>query len=294
MTIALATADAATLAADPDDDMTLLLAALHALDVDAQAVDWRATVDWGTYDLVVLRSPWNYSAHFAQFNRWLDQVNVVSRLLNDLDLLRWNMDKHYLVDLHSHGVPVVPTEFVSTAPELHAALGRLPNQRVVLKPTISAGSKDTGLFDNDDPAMLQLAQRIIDSGRTVMVQPEIASVSTSGEKALIFFDGEFSHAVHKGPILAPGGGLIGGVYQEVISAVTATTDELEVGRAAIGVAQNRKGGTHEPPLYARIDLADADGQPTVLEAEMVEPSCFLRFAADAPARFAQAISHRWG
>lgn len=295
MTIALATADAATLSADPDDDMPLLIDALYRAGVEAVATDWRSEQDWGAFDLVVLRSPWNYAAYFGEFQQWLDHVHTHSRLLNTRELLHWNLNKRYMADLEAGGVPIVPTQFVSEVPHLHKALADLGARRVVIKPSVSAGSKDTGLFDVEDPAAVELGSAILRSGRTVMVQPEIPSISTSGEKALIYFDGTFSHAVHKGPILNPGGGLIGGAYQEVITSTQATPAEIKVGETVLQVASEvNTDASRQPPLYARIDLADGNGKAMVLEAEMVEPSCFLRFDEGAAARFAAAISRRCG
>lgn len=290
MTIALVTADADTLVADPDVDMPVLIEALSDVGVSAEAIDWRSETDWSRFDLVVLRSPWNYSDHYRQFLDWLAHVDQQSHLLNPIDLLRWNLDKRYLADLHSYGVPTVPTAFARTLPEVRSATAEVQTSRLVIKPAVSAGSKDTGLYDVNDEAALSLAARIIDSGRTVMVQPEIESVSTKGEKALIFFAGEFSHAVSKGPLLNPGGGLLGGFYQEVIAASAATDEELDVGRAALDVASEQT--SHSVPLYARIDIADDNGQPRVLEAELLEPSCFLSYDAESPRRFAEAIRVR--
>ena len=78
---------------------------------------------------------------------------------------------------------------------------------MVVKPTVSAGSKNTGLFRRGDPAARALADEILGLGKTVMVQPAIASVAAVGETAMLYFDGQFSHSVTKGPLLAEGGGL---------------------------------------------------------------------------------------
>jgi hypothetical protein len=290
VTIALVTADEQTLAADPDPDMPTLIAALADRGASAMAIDWRTETTWSEFELVVLRSPWNYAAHFSEFQRWLDLVSTRSTLLNPVDLVRWNLDKRYLADFSAAGVPTVTTTFVTDVDALHHALGTLGGDRVVIKPSVSAGSKDTGLYESDDPQALALGTRILASGRTVMVQPELPEVSEHGETALIFFGGEFSHAVHKGPILQPGGGLIGGRYQEVITAVEAHVAQRDLGSAAINLVRSLHPGVDgRPPAYARIDIAEDAGQHVILEAELVEPNCFLGFDQSAPDRFAATL-----
>ncbi len=47
----------------------------------------------------------------------------------------------------------------------------------------------------------------------------------------------------------------------------------------------------EPLLYARVDLIDdTQGNPVVLELELVEPSVFLVTCPSAATRFAEAIA----
>ena len=41
---------------------------------------------------------------------------------------------------------------------------------------------------------------------SMMVQPYLASVETGGERSLIYFNGEFSHAVRRSPVLVKDAG----------------------------------------------------------------------------------------
>ena len=57
--IALITADAAL---PLDEDMPPLVAALRTLGVEVATPAWDdATVDWGSYDIALLRSTWDYA-----------------------------------------------------------------------------------------------------------------------------------------------------------------------------------------------------------------------------------------
>ena len=119
---------------------------------------------------------------------------------------------------------------------------------------------------------------------------QFARVEQRGESALMFFDGSFSHAIRKGPLLRAGGGDVTGLFAtEDISARRASADELVVGaRAVVAIP----GGA---PLYARVDLIESDnGTPQILELELTEPSLFFAQGVGSAERFAAAVCRRLG
>lgn len=284
-----------------DTDLPFLVNGLTASGFLPRVAVWNdREVDWSGFDLVLIRSPWDYTENPPAFLDWLDRVAAVTHVLNAPGLIRWNIDKVYLRDLAAAAadLPIVPTAFCTTMDEVRRAVAAHKAKRVVIKPSVSAGSQDTGLFEPGDGGALALAEHILAIGKTAMVQPAIASVQDRGERALLFFDGRFSHAVSKGPLLAVGGGLRGGSYVEDIASVTAAPAERAVGERLIAVAQKLLLARGLPafdalPLYARIDVVD-DGEagPLVLEAELFEPSLFIDSDPDAVGRFVDAVSRR--
>ena len=188
---------------DPDDQ--LLIEPLRDSGVDAVAAVWDDPgVDWSAFHLVVIRSTWDYPARRAEFLNWTRRA---SRLVNPADVVEWNTDKRYLRDLASAGVPVVPTTWVAP----YDAVVLPPRGRHVVKPAVGAGSVDAGAFSMHDAHEQALAHehasRLLAAGQTVMVQPYLHSIDEVGETALMFIDGEFSHAVRKQPMLAEDRGL---------------------------------------------------------------------------------------
>lgn len=297
--IALVTADPES-SGEVDGDLPLLAAALASIGIVVATPDWRdEDVDWTAFDLAVLRSTWDYSLFPGEFRQWLADVSAATRVLNCPQVIGWNLNKEYMVGLHRQGIATVPTELATTANEVAARLADVKAQAVVVKPTVSAGSRDTGLFTRGDPAAQQLGETIIAMGKSALIQPAIPSVATEGELALILIDGVRSHAVTKGPLLAHGGGLIGGQYSEVISAVEPTAEQWDLAEAtaaaAVAAIGNRACCIEQSLLYARIDIvAGQDGQPLVLEAELFEPSLFVETAAGSADRFAAAVQRRLG
>ncbi len=264
---------------DGDADDAGLTAAL-----DAQFVIWDdPAVDWSRYDGVVVRSVWDYAGRREEFLAWARMIGP--RLINPPELIAWNTDKRYLDDLAAAGIPVVPTSFV--APGGPVVLG---SEDCVVKPTVSAGSKDTARFAaGEHERALELVERIHASGRTAMVQPYIPSVDERGETALLYFGGRFSHAIHKGPLLRPGEAPAEGLFAlEEIHPRTPTPAERALADRVVGYVSERDGSA---PVYARVDLVeDPSGAPIVLELELTEPSLFLAHGGhQATAAFVAAV-----
>lgn len=279
---------------DADREIGLLAAALRARGVRADVVDWQEpAVDWGGYDLAILKSPWGYHLHPAAFATWLTAVEKLTRVLNPPDVVRWNLDKTYLAALAQSGVAVCPSFFASTDEQVRSAIAACGAPHVVIKPTVSAASADTGLFAADDPAALALGATILGSGKTVLVQPALESVAAAGERSQVFCAGRLVHAVRKGPLLALGGGLLAGdEYAETITAEPAPPDEQQLAHDALAAAADLLPEAHDL-LYARVDVArDAEDRPVLMELELFEPSWFLDLAPGAEHLFADAVVAR--
>jgi glutathione synthase/RimK-type ligase-like ATP-grasp enzyme len=240
--------------------------------------------DWDAYDLVVIRSTWDYQARREDFVAWAQARG--DRLVNPPEIVVWNTDKAYMRELAAAGLPVVVTDLVAPGAPFTPPAG---DGEYVVKPTVSAGSRDTARFTAQEAdRAAALVADIHASGRTAMVQPYVASVDARGETATLFFDGAYSHAIHKGPLLRPGAEPTQEVFAaEEILPRAATAAERDVAGRAVAWATERFGVA---PAYARVDLVeDATGAPVVLELELTEPSLFFAHGDGAVERFARAV-----
>ena len=287
-----------------DEDMPPLRAALEARGAEVATPEWDdASVDWSAFDVAVLRSTWDYMNRLAEFLSWVDRCGGCTRLLNPPALVRWNTDKHYLLDLARAGVPVVPTRFVEPGEPVgeavtaflaggNAALSAgepCAFGEFVVKPAVGVGSRDAARFRRDDPARAAAhVARLLEAGRAALLQPYLPRVDEVGETALMHFDGRFSHAIRKAALLRPDGPLVAGLFApEKITPRVPGPDELAVAAAACAAVAALR------PLYTRVDLIrDVAGRPVVLELEMTEPSLFFPFAPESAGQFAQAILAR--
>ena len=288
--VALVTAAAAR---NLDEDLPPLDAALRAAGLAPSIVNWDdETTDWSAFDLVVLRSAWDYSTRLVEFLRWVDRISPLTTLVNPREVVRWNTDKHYLAQLAKAGVPVVPSTFLEPGEDASRALDAFlatAGEEFVVKPSIGAGSRDAQRYARGErDTALAHARRLLEADRSVLLQPYLGRVDAHGETALIFFAGTFSHAIRKGPLLKRGEGPTRALFAtEHITARTPSADEITVAERTL------RAMPFGELLYARVDLIhDDDGTPRVLELELTEPSLFFAHAPGSANRFAQAIIDR--
>ncbi|HEX5459501.1 MAG TPA: hypothetical protein VFX20_05970 [Steroidobacteraceae bacterium] len=279
-----------------DEDLPPLIAALAAAGVDATAADWDDPgVDWAAYRVALLRSAWDYAERLPEFLAWADRTAALTTLINPPAVIRWNTDKHYLAQLARAGVATVPTTFVEPgergAEELARFLAEGGAAEWVVKPAVGAGSRDAARYARGEEAVAAAhLERLLEAGRSVILQPYLAQVDHHGETALIFFAGRLSHAIRKGPLLQRGAAPTGGLFAaEQITMRTPAAEELQVAHSVLAALP------FAMPLYARVDLIRSEsGKPCLLEVELTEPSLFFTHAPGAAARLARVLGASLG
>ena len=259
-----------------DAETLPLVAALAERGADARVEPWDTDDDlvgWTAADLVAVRTTWDYTGRRDEFLAWAARVASATVLQNPLAVLEWNSHKRYLTELAAAGVPVVPTRLVPAGTEPDP----LGPARVVVKPAVSAGGR--GAHRGLGPELDETLAGLVALG-DALVQPAVESIETEGEVSLIRLGDRWSHAVRKFP---PAGGFLvherhGGRLQDH----EPTPRELEVADAALACSP-------APVHAARVDLVRLDGEPVVMELELIEPELFLRRCPDAAGRLAEAL-----
>jgi len=197
--------------------------------------------------------------------------------------VRWNLHKGYLKQLESAGVAILPTAWFERGEpaDLRESVQMRSWNDVVIKPAISASSFGTRRFQIDQMGEAQafLGGSLVE--RDMMVQQYMPAVESSGEQAIVWIDGEVTHAMTKSPRFAGGVEQVSGAL-EVSAQERATTARV---LACVG----------EPLLYARVDLVRTDGGELLLsEVELMEPSLFFQQHPGALGRFVTAIKRESG
>jgi glutathione synthase/RimK-type ligase-like ATP-grasp enzyme len=266
-------------------DDRLVVDALQRHGFEVTAAVWNdAAVDWRQFACVVIRSAWDYHRDEVRYAEWLRRCEIDHvNLWNPAAAVLANLDKRYLAEFADSGIATVPIEYVERGERqlLSTLLERRNWTRAVVKPAVSASAYGTWCTSPTTAAADQAQFDEHVTERSVLVQPFVDEIVTSGEWSLVFFDGEYSHAVLKKPAA--------GDFR--------VQDELG------GVAQSR----HPPPaivkqarrvlslaaaplLYARVDGIDRDSTFVLMELEINEPFLYIATSSEAAERFANVIA----
>jgi glutathione synthase/RimK-type ligase-like ATP-grasp enzyme len=284
-TIALATcARLPDLAADDRP----LVGELGELGIEAYPAVWDDPhMDWSAFDAVVIRSCWDYHLALDPFLAWVDGLTAARvPVWNPPHVIRWNADKRYLRDLQAWGIHIPETVFLNRheAASPERILEAYGPRDVVVKPTISATAHRTARFNATETASVGalLAEILPDTG--ALVQQYLPEVAEDGEWSLIFFGGQFSHAVLKRPR--------SGDFR--VQNEFGGCSELAEPPASLVDAAARlvRIDPRMDTLYARVDCVDLAGELCLMELELIEPSLFLESSPGAARRFARAIATR--
>ncbi|WP_437737221.1 ATP-grasp domain-containing protein [Sorangium sp. So ce1335] len=267
------------------DEAQVLRREFARLDVELTAVRWRdPEVDWARFDAVLPKACWDYVERSGEFFAWLDRArDLGARLVNPVELLRWNSDKRYLLDLRRGGASVAPLAYVERGAhrDLQAALSSVGWGEIVIKPAISAGAYRTLRASSPDAeGVREHAETILrDSG--LLIQPFFPEIPRDGELSLLFFGGAFSHGLVKVPVR-------GDFRTQTMFGATVTAKDpppalLEQAAAVLDLLPGKA-------AYARVDGFVREGRLQIIEVELIEPYLYLEHGGPLAARrFCEAI-----
>ena len=249
-----------------------VMAALEQYGLKVKRVDWASPdFDWSSTRLAVFRTTWDYFHRIHEFRAWLERAAAQTRLLNPYELVRWNVDKHYLKDLERSGVRIVPTQVVEQgeACDLAAFFDTFDVDELIIKPCIAGTARHTYRVRRDMLAERQVILNQLLVEESMLVQPFLRSVPERGEVSLMVIGDEVRHAVLK--IAKPGDFRVQDDFGGTAHAHEAKPAERDLALRAVAACP-------EKPAYARVDIViDNEGLPAISELELVEPELFFRF-----------------
>ncbi|KKP46790.1 MAG: hypothetical protein UR39_C0008G0022 [Candidatus Woesebacteria bacterium GW2011_GWA1_33_30] len=261
------------------DGEKLLPTAFEKSGLVAEPTPWDGDVNWEDYSTIILRACWNYHLKRDDFLSWLESQEATGKkILNPLNVVKWNTDKHYLLDLESRGVNIIPTQILepSDKQSLVSVLETRNWKTGVVKPVVGASAYKVQRFDL---ASASSVEKQLQRNEPLLVQRFCPEINEVGEYSLMFFGGVFSHAVLKKPksddfrtqphfggsewLVEADGKII-----EQTSSILAKIDS--------------------PLLYAQVDGVVVNGAFQLMELELVEPYLFLDLVPKAPQDFVKA------
>ena len=251
--------------------------------INAKAVIWDDdSIDWTTFDYLLFRNTWDYYQKENTFNDWLKKMESLGiKTLNPLAVIQQNKHKFYLKELEKKGVLILPTIFLEKNSKKNLE-NILPEswKKIVIKPAFSAGSYLTKLVDSSELEPIQKEFEEHFETKDFLLQEFRPEIKELGETSLIFFNGNFSHAINKKPVEGDFRVQIqyGGNY-------TLVEPSIELFTQAEAILKQ----IPEKLLYARIDGIVKDKHLHLMEIELIEPDLYFDIAIGSRERFVEAF-----
>ncbi|AKQ44638.1 hypothetical protein TH63_01760 [Rufibacter radiotolerans] len=238
------------------------------LDITPEVWD-NPAVNWEQYDLAIFKSPWDYFDKFAAFRAWLDKMETQGlRTLNPISTVKWNADKHYLLDVAAAGLPIVPTALLKkgTTVHLHEFFTQFQTEKLIIKPSVSGGAKNTFIVPREEEELAIPRLQELLASEDFLVQPFMPQIQEEGEWSFLFFNGHYSHCLLKS---AKAGDF------RVQHFFGGTIHPQEAPAHLLPQAQKLVDQFAKGCLYARVDGVAVGQELQLMELELIEPFLFL-------------------
>lgn len=266
-------------------EQELLKSAFEAQGLKVDITYWdNPSYEWQQTKSVLFRTVWDYFERFDEFWEWLEQVKTKTRLINSYELIKWNIDKHYLRDLKNNGIQVVPTYFADRGNNI--SLQEIANlndwKHIVIKPAISASAFNTYKITNDEIEQKEQLFHELLQTHDMLVQPFFPTISELGEASLMVFGGKFTHAILK---KAKAGDF------RVQDDFGGTVHDYNPTQEEIKFAEKVFQSCTSLPIYGRVDIVwDSNKHIYLSELEIIEPELWIRNRPESANKIAEAVN----
>lgn len=271
-------------AAAVENEDTVLLRYLQEQGLAVTLEIWNnPRVNWEQYNVLVLKSPWDYFDYIQDFTDWLDQIEQKNiRLLNPLPVVRWNTDKHYLQDIARAGFTITPSVWIEKgeAFKINSLFRQFGTEKIIVKPCVSGGAKNTFAISRANAEEETIKLNALFAQEAFLAQPFLPEVQTQGEWSFVFFNGAFSHCLLKIPQAGDFR-----VQHYLGGSIIPTDPPPHLLAEAAGIVQQFAANC----LYARVDGLEVRGAFMLMELELIEPFLFLFTNEGALPRYYQAL-----
>jgi len=258
--------------------------ALTERGITSVRLDWAdPTVDWGSFKCLVFRTTWDYYNRAAEFSAWLDKVAKQTKLCNPLEIIRWNMDKHYLADLEKQGIPIVPSVFLEAGSGIifSDVMKEKGWHEAVIKPCIAGGARLTYRLNFENAAEIQKNLSEWLEKEAFILQPFMHQILEQGEDTLMVMNGVYTHAIKK---RAKQGDF------RVQDDYGGSVHHLDPKPEQIKLAEEAMAACGQTLAYGRVDMVqDETGHWQIMELEVIEPELWIRYHPESAQAFADGI-----
>ena len=266
-------------------EQELLKSAFEAQGLKVDITYWdNPSYEWQQTKSVLFRTVWDYFERFDEFWDWLEQVKTKTRLINSYELIKWNIDKHYLRDLKNNDIQVVPTYFADKGNNI--SLQEIANlndwKHIVIKPAISASAFNTYKITNDEIEQKEQLFHELLQTHDMLVQPFFPTISELGEASLMVFGGKFTHAILKKT--KAGDFRVQDDFGGTVHDYNPTQEEIKFAEKVFQSCTSL-------PIYGRVDIVwDSNKHIYLSELEIIEPELWIRNRPESANKIAEAVN----
>lgn len=262
----------------------LVINALKEKNLSVVKKDWNDSIfDWETTRSILFRSTWDYFDKFELFKKWFNKTKNKCLMINSTETIEWNIDKHYLLDLQEHQIPIPNSEFIKrgSSIDLSLLMQKKNWNEIVVKPTISGAAKNTYRLKKEEIIQFGPTWEKLIYKEDFIVQEFQNNVISEGEVAMIVIGGKFTHAVLK---KAKEGDFR--VQDDFGGSIAIYNPNEEM----VKLAEKCTRILTPIPSYARVDIIwDNLMELAVSELELIEPELWFRLNPNAAQKLAYHV-----
>jgi len=240
-------------------------------------------VNWERFQLAILKSPWDYFDRINEFHKWLDHLETKEvKLLNPIDVVRWNTNKHYLKEIEATGLAVTPSVFISKNDQflLNDFFEQFNSKKLIVKPCVSGGAKNTFKVTDENVEEINNQLQVLVKEEDFIVQPFLSEIIENGEWSFVFFNGTYSHSLVKKA--KPGDFRVQPAHGGFVHPQKPRQEVIDIASQYVDLFA-------KSCLYARVDGTFVNGRFLLMELELIEPFLFLNTDPENYERYYQAL-----
>lgn len=250
-------------------------------------ISWEdKTIDYSKYDLIIIRSIWGFQENKTKFENWLNMLETQKiKVLNPINVIKNNYDKEIQFDiLNKYNIETIKTFFLPINKNIKSRIldlktnNDLENNLIVLKPTISEGSKDVYLVGdnryefNNIIDINEVYNKYKNNKSKLMVQPFMKEIF-DGEYSICCINNKITHGIIKYKNAFTKTNMI-----KYIPADKIDHKIIEIVNNILNIKE------YKDNLFLRIDFVKQEKKFLVMEVELLDPNLFLEFIADRKKR----------
>lgn len=265
-------------------DHQLLIEPLKRHGFSPQPIVWdNKNTNWDNFDIIVIASAWGYYKKVEEYLELIvkiDKLNIP--LWNPPNVIKWNVNKKYLLELKEKGASIVPTLLVtnkSSIKKIGEEILKNNWKEIILKPVFGGGGYNVLRGNINSFNIIKSYIQKFSLTSDIIIQPLMKEVIDEGEYSFIFIGGEYSHTI----ISIQSSRTLNVVRK--YSTIKKVTPPKELIKQATDI-YNLLPSTL---LYARIDAVNINGKLCLMEAEINEPRLYFGMHPQSIEKFIQHL-----